>query len=150
MVLPTVLFVCSGNACASPMAETYLNTIAGGALRAFSAGIEPARRVDGRTLRALAAAGLPADGLAPKALEVFAMPQAPAPDVLVVLSAAILGRTEPLWQRPPRRLSWFLPEPRADAGPGEFARLLEAVIGRIDRALEDGTFGFARALRRAV
>lgn len=150
MVLPTVLFVCSGNACASPMAEAYLNTIAGGAVRAFSAGIEPAERVDGRTLKALAVAGLPTDGLAPKALEVFAMPQAPAPDLLVVLSAAMLGRAEPLWQRPPHRLSWFLPEPGREAGTGEFVRLLEAVRARIDRALADGVFGLARPLERAV
>jgi len=143
--VPTVLFVCADNAGVSPMAEAYLNAVAADRVRAFSAGVEPGERVHAHAIRALAAAGLPTDGLAPKALELFAMPQAPVPDIVVALTPAALGGPEPRWLRPPRRLAWLLPEPDLARGPAAFARLLASLTRRIDRALADGAFSPAAA-----
>jgi arsenate reductase (thioredoxin) len=143
VTIPTVLFVCPDNAGSSPMAEAYLNAVAGERVRAFSAGVEPGDRVHPRAIRALAAAGLPTDGLAPKSLELFALPQAPAPDFVVVLAPAVLVRPEPRWLRPPRRLAWLLPEPDVARGQAAFGRLLAALSRHIDRALAEGVFGQA-------
>jgi arsenate reductase len=141
MDLPTVLFVCADNAAASLMAEAYLGAVGSDRARPFSAGLTPAARPDPRALRALAAAGLPTDGLAPKPLEVFALPEAPHPDVLVALTPELIGRSEPHWRRPPRRLTWFLPAPPAGAGTAAYTVTLGEIMRRIDRALVDGLFG---------
>jgi protein-tyrosine-phosphatase len=136
----TVLFVCARNAGPSPMAEAYLNEVGGPHLRAFSAGLEPGVEVDGPALRTLQAAGLPVDGLAPKPLEVFAMPHAPRPDVVVTLARQPLTTPAPAWWPPKRHFIWSVADPGPGAGRAAFAVVFAALTDRIDRALADGTF----------
>ena len=57
-----VLFVCTGNSARSIMAETLLRQRGGPAFEAHSAGTDP-RGINPLTLRVLAEAGLPAEGL---------------------------------------------------------------------------------------
>lgn len=81
----TILFVCPDNSLLSPMAEAYLNVRAGGLLRAFSAGIEPASSLNRHAKRLLSAAGISVQGLAPKPIDIFLMPHAEVPDRVVYL-----------------------------------------------------------------
>lgn len=136
----TVLFVCARNAGASPMAEAYLNEVGGPRLRAFSAGLDPDARVDPLAIRTLQAAGLPVDGLAPKPLEVFAMPHAPRPDVVVTLTSRAFVAPATAWWPPKRMFAWGVPDPAAVGGRAGFAQLFVALTGHIDRALADGSF----------
>ncbi len=136
----TVLFVCARNAGPSPMAEAYLNEIGGPHLRAFSAGLQPDERVDATALRTLQAAGLPVDGLAPKPLELFALPHAPRPDVVVTLAPWQFVTPAPAWWPPKRHFLWTVTDPGPGAGRAAFTQLFLALTERIDRALADGSF----------
>jgi arsenate reductase len=136
----TVLFVCARNAGPSPMAEVYLNEVGGLHLRAFSAGLAPGAMVDPPALRTLEAAGLPVDGLAPKPLEIFAMPHAPRPDVVVTLGPRQLATPAPAWWPPKRHFIWSIADPGPAAGRAAFAEVFIALTERIDRALADGSF----------
>lgn len=152
MTPTTVLFVCARNAGLSIMAEAYLNHLALPDLRAFSAGLEPAETVHPGALRALAQAGLALEALAPKAMELFALPQAPQPDVVVALGPEALGGREPRWARPPRRLGWPIGDPASRPGPvsvSVFSEAFAALRERIDRAVAEAHFA-GLSLARAV
>ncbi len=136
----TVLFVCARNAGPSPMAEAYLNEIGGPHLRAFSAGLEPDDLVDASALRTLQAAGVPVDGLSPKPLEIFTLPHAPRPDIVVTLTPRPLARPAPAWWPPKRHFIWSVADPGPAAGRAAFAAMFLALTDRIDRALADGSF----------
>ena len=136
----TVLFVCARNAGPSPMAEAYLNEVGGESLRAFSAGLDPDERVDASVLRTLQAAGLPVDGLAPKPLEIFTLPHAPRPDVVVTLTPRPLAQPAPAWWPPKRHFIWSVDDPVPAAGRAAFAKMFLALTDHIDRARADGSF----------
>jgi len=82
----TVLFLCPDNALLGPLAEAYLNSRGGGLLRAFSAGIEPASRLNRYVKRLLSANGADAGGLTPKPVDIFLMPHAVVPDRVIYLA----------------------------------------------------------------
>ncbi|WP_165814732.1 ArsR family transcriptional regulator [Labrenzia sp. 011] len=82
----TVLFLCPDNSLLGPLAEAYLNFRGNGLLRAFSAGVEPADRLNRHVHRLLAAEGVDDRGLMPKPVDVFLMPHAVVPDRVVYLA----------------------------------------------------------------
>jgi arsenate reductase (thioredoxin) len=67
----TVLVLCTGNSCRSQMAEVILNHDLAGRVRALSAGVRPQPEVADNAVAALREAGLPAEGLFPKDVDVF-------------------------------------------------------------------------------
>ncbi|MDE2584827.1 MAG: arsenate reductase ArsC [Betaproteobacteria bacterium] len=67
--LKTVLVLCTGNSCRSQMGEAILNHDLAGFVRSISAGTSPQSQVADGAIAALKQAGLPTDGLHPKAVE---------------------------------------------------------------------------------
>ena len=65
----TVLFICTGNACRSQMAEALLRHTAGEKFEALSAGTRPAGFVHPLALKTLESMGVPTDGLVSKHVE---------------------------------------------------------------------------------
>jgi len=65
----SILFVCVGNTCRSPMAEAIARGLGGGEITASSAGLAPYGRIVAATRSAIEALGYEADGLASKGLE---------------------------------------------------------------------------------
>ena len=65
----SILFVCIGNSCRSPMAEAIARHLGGSRVDARSAGLAPAGFVAGGTLTALEALGYSAEGLWSKGLD---------------------------------------------------------------------------------
>jgi protein-tyrosine-phosphatase len=65
-----VLFVCTGNAARSQMAEALLRQLGGGAFEVFSAGTNP-RRISPNTVRVLDEAGIDATGARSKSVREF-------------------------------------------------------------------------------
>jgi arsenate reductase len=57
-----ILFVCVGNACRSQMAEAYANTLGGGRVKAWSAGLAPYGEIVLETETVLAEKGIALDG----------------------------------------------------------------------------------------
>ena len=65
----TILFICIGNSCRSPMAEAIARAAGGDTVDARSAGITPLGWVSEQTIGALQALGYPAEGLSSKGLD---------------------------------------------------------------------------------
>ena len=68
MTRPSILFLCTGNACRSQMAEGWARALLGDRVRAFSAGVEP-HGLDPRAVRAMAEAGVDIAGHRSKRIE---------------------------------------------------------------------------------
>ncbi|WP_428649397.1 low molecular weight phosphatase family protein [Roseibium sp.] len=86
MTTTSVLFLCPDNSLLGPLAEAYLNARGGGLLRAFSAGLHPAQRLNRHVPRLLSALGIDSDGLAPKPVDIFLLPHAIVPDRVIYLA----------------------------------------------------------------
>jgi arsenate reductase (thioredoxin) len=80
--VPTVLFVCVGNAGRSQMAAALLDLYAAGRVRVLSAGSEPAAKVHPGVLEAMAERGIDLFDEVPKRLEDGAVREA---DVVVTM-----------------------------------------------------------------
>ena len=65
------LFLCTGNACRSQMAEGWAKALLDGKIEAFSAGTRPGREVDPRTVKAMAEAGVDISSQKPKHVDIF-------------------------------------------------------------------------------
>ena len=63
---PNVLFVCTGNACRSQMAEAFLRKYAGDRYEVYSAGTHPKAEVHPMAVRVMAEVGLDLTGHRPK------------------------------------------------------------------------------------
>lgn len=136
-----VLFLCDDNARLSPMAEAYLNADDGRSIRAFSAGLSPAPHLAEGVERVLAAHGLSAADLQPKSWQLFALPHAPVPDVVVGLSAAALAATRRVWPTHARLLDWCVgPHTSRLVGRDALRDAFHELRRRINLALEDGLF----------
>ena len=53
-----ILFLCTGNACRSQIAEGWANKLKGDCITAFSAGVSPAGKVNKRAVKIMAEAGV--------------------------------------------------------------------------------------------
>lgn len=108
---PTVLVLCTGNACRSQMAEAILNHDLAGAVHAISAGTQPQPQVAEGAIAALQLAGLPCDGLHPKGIDAVL----DQPIDLVVTVCDHARESCPVFPRPIRRLHVGFPDPHGAA-----------------------------------
>ena len=65
----SILYICIGNTCRSPMAEAITRGLGDDDVRAASAGLRPFGRIVSGTARALTQLGYDAEGLSSKALD---------------------------------------------------------------------------------
>jgi arsenate reductase len=107
----TVLVLCTGNSCRSQMAEAILNQALAGLVHAISAGTSPQPVVAEGAITALQMAGLPTEGLYPKAVEAV-MDQT----IDLVVSVCDNAReTCPLFPRPVPRIHVPFHDPHGEA-----------------------------------
>ncbi len=145
-----ILFVCNDNAGLSPMAEACLNAVSNGSLRAFSAGLAPASHLAPATARVLAENGIACGGLVPKPWELFTLPHAPVPDVVVALTPGVAAVTGRIWPDPTRHVTWSLGPVREAVSPIQQARDIFAKLRReIEVRFAGETVG-ARFWRRSA
>ena len=109
-----VLFLCTGNAARSIMAEAILNFKGRPRFTAYSAGSHPAGRVHPQALRELAAAGMPTAGLRSKNWEEFA----DGPNLAFVFTLCDSAAKEvcPVWPGHPVTAHWGVPDPAGVRG----------------------------------
>jgi arsenate reductase (thioredoxin) len=103
----SILFICIGNTCRSPMAEAIARALGGDSVVAHSAGLAPTGRVASSTLEALRALGYPCAGLASKGLD-----EVPLDGLDVVVS--LIGPAGLAWLpagAAARRVAWTIPDP---------------------------------------
>ena len=127
---PTVLFLCSGNAARSVLAEALLNARAGGRMRAISAGSDPKDAIAPEV-----AALLTGIGAAPPVPRDWRTVRE-TPDMIFTLCDRTADEVPPPWPGRPIQAHWALPDPLARpnraAAVNEVARILST---RIDALL---------------
>lgn len=126
-----VLFLCTGNAFRSQMAEAVARSKAPAGTVVRSAGVAPAG-VHPLALEILAEAGYDTRGLRSKGLEEVEGPF----DVVVTLCDGARDRC-PTWPGARRVEHWPLPDPAAEPDPDRRERLCRDVLREIERRVAD-------------
>jgi len=153
-----VLFVCTGNAARSIMAEAILSHVGMGRFAAYSAGSHPASRVHPETVRQLELAQMDGDAYRTKSWEMFAWPGTPRMDFVITLCAVAASRPQPQFPGNPISVHWPTPNPEAVEGsPEEVRHAFGAVFALLNerirrmvalRAAERGKEALRRELER--
>jgi len=128
-----VLFLCTGNSARSIVAESMLNSIGRPKFKAYSAGSQPAGRVNPFALEHLAANRLPTDGLRSKSWHEFAQDDAPPMDFVITVCDNAAGEVCPLWPGQPMTAHWGVPDPAAAIGSDDEKRKALSEVSRILR-----------------
>jgi len=126
-----VLFLCTGNAARSIIAESILRSVGAGRFRAFSAGSHPIGTVNPLALELLRASQLPIEGLASKSWERFAEPGAPALDFVITVCDNAAGEVCPVWPGKPITAHWGVQDPAAVGGSPEAMRKAFSEASRV-------------------
>ena len=109
-----VLFICTGNACRSQMAEGWARALLAGKVEAFSAGTSPGAEIDTRAVKAMAEAGVDISGQKPKHVEIFKDKEFD----LVVTLCCNARETCPAYWGPYRKMHNGFDDPGTLAGKG--------------------------------
>ena len=111
-----MLFLCTGNAARSILAEVLLNQGGKGRFKAYSAGSFPKGEVNPHAIRLLETLKLPTDGLRSKSWDEFAKPGAPPLDFIITVCDNAAGEVCPIWPGKPVTAHWGIPDPAAAEG----------------------------------
>ena len=132
-----VLFLCTGNSARSILAESYLNHIGKGKVRAFSAGSFPKGAVHPLSLEVLQAHAVPVHDVRSKSWDEFATPGAPKMDLVITVCDNAAGEVCPIWPGAPSKAHWSFPDP-AEAQGTQAAKLayFENVFADIRAAVD--------------
>jgi len=125
-----VLFLCTGNAARSIMAEAILNRLGRGRFKAFSAGSKPAGYVHPLALQMLRNAHFDVSNARSKPWDEFAQPDAPNLDFVFTVCDNAAKEVCPVWPGQPMTAHWGVPDPAAVSGTAE----------QIERAFRDAFF----------
>ena len=127
--MPSVLFVCVHNAGRSQMAAAWLTHLAGDRVTVYSAGSEPADRVNPTAVEAMREVGVDITGEAPKILTPESVQRA---DVVVTMGC---GDTCPFFPGK-RYLDWELTDPAGQ--PIEVVRAVrDEIRARVERLVAE-------------
>lgn len=110
-----VLFLCTGNACRSILAEAIFNHLAPAGWRAMSAGSHPSGQVHPRSLALLKNQGIATAGLCSKSWDTLAT----APQIVITVCANAAGETCPAYLGPVLRAHWGVEDPAHVTGTDE-------------------------------
>ena len=128
MTKPTVLFVCVHNAGRSQMAAGYLQELAGDTVQVFSAGSEPADRINTVAVEAMAEEGIDIAGRQPAILTTDAVREA---DVVITMGC---GDSCPVF--PGKRYEdWELTDP-AGLGLEQVRPIRDEIKTRVEALIE--------------
>jgi arsenate reductase len=136
-----ILILCTGNSARSIMAEALFNIHGGAYFRAYSAGSQPAGKVNPFALEKLAAIGYGTAPLRSKSWDEFAAPGAPVMDFIVTVCDNAAGETCPLWPGQPSTAHWGFVDPAAVVGHDEdkraaFHAVFLQILNRVQKLMQ--------------
>jgi arsenate reductase len=131
-----VLFLCTGNAARSIMAESILNRKGRPTFRAYSAGSHPSGLVRPEALRQIELSRASTEGLRSKSWDEFAKPDAPRMDFVFTVCDNAANEMCPVWPGQPMTAHWGVPDPAAVKGvPEEIERAFREAFLMLDRRI---------------
>lgn len=152
-----VLFLCTGNSARSVLAEATLRAWAGNRFEVFSAGSQPAGKVNPHALSQLTTEGISTAGLRSKSWDEFAAEGATPMDLVVTVCDSAAAETCPVVFGDFLRVHWGLPDPAAVQGSEEEKREAFRQAHRIIKArllaflaLPAGAWNDRAALKHAL
>lgn len=106
-----VLVVCSDNSARSILGEVLFDRLGNGRVRAFSAGSNPAGKVDPVALEILQNRGIRVVDLRSKSWDEFSGADAPEIDFIFTVCAAADSEPRPAWPGDPVTVYWEIADP---------------------------------------
>lgn len=135
-----VLFVCTGNATRSIMAEAILAEKGAPNFVAYSAGTHPLGYLHPKALRQIERAGLSADSLWSKSWKEFAKRGAPQMDFVFTVCDSAAKEAFPVWPGEPMTAHWGVPDPGYTIG----------TLERVERAFRETFLTLERRINRFI
>ena len=114
--MKNILFLCTGNAARSLLAEAIVNREGIGRFRGFSAGSEPKGEAHPRTLDLLKRLQHDTSGIRSKSWDEFAGPDAPVMDFVFTVCDNAAAEECPYWPGQPMTAHWGVPDPALATG----------------------------------
>jgi arsenate reductase len=127
-----VLFLSTGNAARSIIAEALLNHLSHGRFQAYSAGSRPIGSVHPLALEKLSREGIPASNASSKSWDQFAAPGAPAMDFVISVSDDEEAEICPIWPGHPITAHWTVSNP---ALSGQVRLAMAKVFALLERRI---------------
>jgi len=132
-----VLFLCSGNAARSIMAEALLKRLGQGRFEAFSGGSSPRGEIDPLTADLLKKEGFSLEGLRSKSWNEFEDGKTDGFDYVFTVCDTARGESCPAWPGAPMQAHWPIPDPLQVDGTEAERRLAVAEAYRMLRTRID-------------
>lgn len=149
-----VLFLCTGNSARSVLAESTLRKWGEGRYESFSAGSQPAGRVNPFAIAQLEREGFPTDGLRSKSWDEFAQDDSSLMDLIVTVCDSAAAESCPVVFGDFVRVHWGLFDPAGVEGSDEqkteaFDRAHQIIKARLEAFLEipDSAWGDRQSLK---